>query len=157
YTVQRVLNVASNVDGRDLGSVQRDIQRAIDGLGPLPPATKITVRGQGEVMNASFKRLGLGLVLAVLLVYLLMVVLYQSWLDPLIIVRVVPGALVGILWTLAITHTTINVVSLMGSIMAVGVAVANSILLVSFANEVRAERKLSALEGVLEAGKTRLR
>jgi multidrug efflux pump subunit AcrB len=109
-------------------------------------------------MNQSFKSLGLGLILAVLLVYCLMVVLYQSWLDPLIIIVAVPGALVGILWMLALTHTTINVESLMGAIMAVGIAVSNSILLVNFANDIRNERpELTALAAALEAGKTRLR
>jgi multidrug efflux pump subunit AcrB len=157
YTVQRVIDVAAGVEGRDLGAVQSDVEGAIARLGPLPGGMKITVRGQGEVMIGSFRSLGLGLVLAVILVYLLMVVLYQSWVDPFIIIMAVPGALVGILWMLAITRTTLNVVSLMGSIMAVGIAVANSILLVSFANEIRAEKKLSALEGALEAGRTRLR
>src|SRR5437588_2461532 len=102
---------------------------------------RVTVRGQGEVMTASFRSLGLGLILAALLVYCLMVVLFQSWLDPLIIMVAVPGALVGILWMLAITHTTINVESLMGAIMAVGIAVSNSILLVSFANDIRVEKE----------------
>jgi len=91
------------------------------------------------------------------LVYLLMVVLFQSWLDPLVIIVAVPGALVGILWMLVVTGTTLNVESLMGSIMAVGIAVSNSILLVSFANDVQVERKLEAGKAALEAGKTRLR
>ncbi len=108
-------------------------------------------------MTQSFRSLGLGLILAILLVYCLMVVLYQSWLDPLIIMIAVPGALVGILWMLVATGTTINVESLMGSIMAVGIAVSNSILLVNFANDLRIEQGLSALDAALEAGKTRLR
>lgn len=157
YTVQRVLNVGANVEGRDLGSVAGEIRRAIANLGQLPPGTRITLRGQNEVMERSFRSLGMGLALATLLVYLLMVVLFQSWLDPFIIMFAVPGALVGILWMLALTGTTINVESLMGSIMAVGVATANSILLVSFANDIRVERKVSPVEAVLEAGKTRLR
>jgi len=118
---------------------------------------KISVRGQIESMRTSFGSLGLGLVLAVLLVYLLMVVLFQSFLDPLIILGAVPGAMVGILWMLALTGTTLNVTSFMGAIMAVGIAVSNSILLVSYANEVRTERKMSALQAALEAGQTRLR
>jgi multidrug efflux pump subunit AcrB len=117
----------------------------------------IYMRGQPEVMNSTFKTLGLGLIISVVLVYLLMVVLFQTWLDPFIILFAVPGAFVGILWMLAITGTTINTVSLMGSIVAVGIAVSNSILLVSFANEVRAEKGINALEAALEAGKTRLR
>jgi multidrug efflux pump subunit AcrB len=158
YTVQRVLDIGANVEGRDLGAVASDIQAKIKALGPLPKAMKITVRGQNQVMNESFRSLGLGLILAALLVYCLMVVLFQSWLDPFIIMVAVPGALVGILWMLAATHTTLNVESLMGAIMAVGIAVSNSILLVSFANDLRIENEdLSPLEAALEAGRTRLR
>ncbi len=157
YTVQRVLNVDASLGTRDLGSVARDIQSKIAGLGKLPPGTFITLRGQNEVMNESFRGLGMGLILAILLVYFLMVVLFQSWLDPFIIMMAVPGAIVGILWMLVLTGTTINVESLMGAIMAVGIAQSNSILLVSFANDMRIEQETSAHEAVLEAGKTRLR
>jgi multidrug efflux pump subunit AcrB len=157
YTVQRILDITASVDGRDLGSVASDIERAIAGLGKLPVGMKVTVRGQNEVMNQSFRSLGLGLILAVLLVYCLMVVLFQSWLDPFIIMIAVPGALVGILWMLVLTHTTVNVESLMGSIMAVGIAVSNSILLVNFANDLRVDAGRSSVEAALEAGKTRLR
>ncbi len=157
YTVQRVLDVAARLDGRDLGSVASDIQKKIDALGKLPPGMRIRLRGQNEVMSESFLSLGLGLILAILLVYCLMVVLYQSWLDPFIIMVAVPGALAGILWMLVATGTTVNVESLMGAIMAVGIAVSNSILLVNFANDLRVERGLSALDAALEAGKTRLR
>ena len=108
-------------------------------------------------MKSTFTTLGWGLILSVILVYLLMVVLFQTWLDPFIILFAVPGAFVGILWMLAITGTTINTVSLMGSIVAIGIAVSNSILMVSFANEVRIEKGLNAIEAALEAGKTRLR
>lgn len=155
--VQRVLDVTANVEGRDLGSVSSALQKEIDKLGTLPPGVKITVRGQGEVMNDSFGSLGLGLIIAVALVYMLMVVLFQSWLDPFIVMVAVPGALVGILWTLLLTGTTINVSSFMGSIMAVGIAASNSILMVSFANEVRVEKGLSPIQAALEAGVTRLR
>jgi multidrug efflux pump subunit AcrB len=157
YTVQRVLDVEASVEGRDLGSVVRLIEREIRKLGKLPAGMRITVRGQNEIMTQSFKSLALGLILAILLVYFLMVVLFQSWLDPFIIMMAVPGALVGILWMLALTGTTINVESLMGSIMAVGIATSNSILLVSFANDLRVEKNISPLEAALEAGKTRLR
>ncbi|MDB4970179.1 MAG: acriflavin resistance protein [Myxococcales bacterium] len=157
YTVQRVLDVAASLDGRDLGAVSQDIEKKIKELGPLPKGVKIKLRGQNEVMDASFRMLGLGLILAVVLVYCLMVVLFQSWIDPLLIMVAVPGALVGILWMLAITHTTLNVESMMGAIMAVGIAVSNSILLVNFANDLRTEQNLGALEAALEAGKTRLR
>jgi multidrug efflux pump subunit AcrB len=118
---------------------------------------KVSVRGQGEVMHEAFTKLGLGLVIAVLLVYMLMVVLFQSWLDPFIVIIAVPGALIGILWMLFLTGTTINVESFMGAIMAVGIAASNSILLVSFANEVRLETEMTPIQAALEAGKTRLR
>lgn len=157
YTVQRVLDVAASIEGRDLGSTVADINAIIAGLGQLPLGMKITVRGQNQTMNESFRLLGLGLILAILLVYCLMVVLYQSWIDPLIILLAVPGAFVGILWMLAITGSTINVESLMGSIMAVGIAVSNSILLVNFANELRYEQNLGPAEAAALAGKTRLR
>ncbi|HXJ19473.1 MAG TPA: efflux RND transporter permease subunit [Polyangia bacterium] len=158
YTVQRVIDVGANVEGRDLGSVATDIQKKIDGLGKLPPGMRVTVRGQNQVMTQSFRSLGLGLILAALLVYCLMVILFQSWLDPFIIMVAVPGALVGILWMLAVTHTTINVESLMGAIMAVGIAVSNSILLVSFANDLRVEQVgITPVQAALEAGRTRLR
>ncbi len=157
YTVQRVMDVTANVEGRDMGSVADDIEKKIAHIGKLPVGMHIFMRGQPEVMNSTFKTLGLGLIISVILVYLLMVVLFQTWIDPFIILFSVPGAFVGILWMLAITGTTINTVSLMGSIVAVGIAVSNSILLVSFANEVRVEKGLNAIEAALEAGKTRLR
>lgn len=157
YTVQRVVDVTANLDRRDLGSVVHAIQQKIAGLGALPAGMRIRIHGQYEVMNQSFRSLLLGLVLAIILVYLLMVVLFQSWLDPFIIIMAVPGALMGILWMLALTGTTINVESLMGSIMAVGIATSNSILLVSYANDVRVEGRLSPLQAALEAGRVRLR
>jgi multidrug efflux pump subunit AcrB len=124
----------------------------------FPKTTKINIRGQYEVMQASFKSLLLGLVLAVILVYALLVILFQSWLDPFIIMMAVPGALIGILWMLATTGTTLNVMSLMGAIMAVGIGVSNSILVVSFANDVRvAHPNMSVVEAAIEAGRTRLR
>lgn len=157
YTVQRVVDVESNVQGRDLGGVSKDILRKIASLGTLPPGVQVTLRGQYQVMESSFRSLGLGLILAILLVYFLMVVLFQSWVDPFIIMMAVPGALAGIIWILAFTHTTINVESLMGSIMAVGIATSNSILLVSFANDLRVEKGVTPVEAALEAAKTRLR
>jgi len=158
YTVQRVLDVMAGVEGRDLGGVVGDIQKQVQALGQLPPGMKIRIRGQFEVMVEAFANLAGGLIIAIILVYLLMAVLYQSWLDPFIILFSVPGAMVGILWMLAITGTTLNVESLMGSIMAVGIATSNSILLVSFANDVRvANPEMSALEAAFEAGRVRLR
>ena len=116
------------------------------------------LRGQNEVMESSFRMLGFGLILAVILVYAVLVVLFQSWVDPFIIMMAVPGALIGILWMLALTGTTINVESLMGAIMSVGIAVSNSILVVSFANDLRArDESLTPFEAVIEAGRTRLR
>lgn len=157
YTVQRVMDIDANIEGRDLGSVSSDIQKKIDALGKLPPGMRINLIGQNQVMNSSFKTLSLGLLLAIALVYLLMVVLFQSWMDPFIIMLAVPGAFVGILWMLVLTGTTINVESLMGSIVAIGIAVSNSILLVSFANDLRVEKGVDSLAAALEAGKTRLR
>ncbi|HET9752281.1 MAG TPA: efflux RND transporter permease subunit, partial [Myxococcales bacterium] len=122
-----------------------------------PKATRITVRGQSESMFAAFGRLGLGLILAIALVYLLLVVLFQSFLDPFIILVAVPGALVGILWMLAATGTTLNVESFMGAIMAVGIATSNSILLVNAANDARVHGNIGVLEAAVQAGKTRLR
>jgi len=155
--VQRVVDVQASASGRDLGSVTIGIEKAIDSLGKLPKATRVHVRGQSESMFAAFGRLGLGLVLAIVLVYLLLVVLFQSFLDPFIILVAVPGALIGILWMLALTGTTLNVESFMGAIMAVGIATSNSILLVSAANDARVQQNLGVLEAVIAAGKTRLR
>ena len=157
YTVQRVLDINANLQGRDLGSVVAEIQKKIDAVGKLPVGMRITVHGQYEVMNQSFRSLLMGLILAIALVYMLIVVLFQSWIDPFIIMIAVPGALIGILWMLAVTGSTINVESLMGSIMAVGIATSNSILMVSYANDARVERNISPLEAASEAGKTRLR
>ena len=157
FNVQRVLDVTANVEGRDLGGVIDEVKQAIKKLGELPPGMHINIRGQAEVMDEAFTKLGAGLVIAIVLVYLLMVVLFQSWLDPFIVIFAVPGALAGMLWMLLLTHTTINVESFMGTIMAVGIAASNSILLVSFANELRVERQLGPLEAAMEAGRTRLR
>jgi multidrug efflux pump subunit AcrB len=156
-SVQRVVDVLASVEGRDLGSVASDIDRIVADT-PLPRNTRIHVRGQIESMRSSFGSLALGLVLAGVLVYLLLVVLFQSWLDPFIIIFAVPGALVGIAWALTLTGSTLNVESFMGAIMAVGLAVANSILLVSFANDLRVEDgRLDAREAAIQAGKARLR
>jgi len=159
YTIQRVIDVAANVEGRDLGSTAAEIKMAMAEVQKdLPSTSHITLRGQNEVMENSFSSLGFGLILAVLLVYALLVVLFQSWVDPFIIMMAVPGALIGIVWTLALTHTTINVESLMGAIMSVGISVSNSILVVSFANDLRAgDGSLTPFEAVIAAGKTRLR
>ncbi len=156
YTVQRVMDVNAGVSGRDLGSVSNAVQREINNLGKLPPGTQITIRGQSQAMKQSFLTLELGILLAILLVYLLMAANFQSWLEPLIILMAVPGALAGVLWMLVITRTTINVESLMGAIMAIGVAVANGNLLITFANELR-EEGYGPVEAAIEAGRIRLR
>jgi multidrug efflux pump subunit AcrB len=114
------------------------------------------VRGQSQAMRDSFNTMGLGLILAIVLVYLLMVANFQSWLEPFIITLAIPGALAGVLWMLALTGTTINVESLMGTIMAVGVGVANGNLLITFANELREEGR-DAISAAIEAGRIRLR
>lgn len=161
YTVQRVIDIAANIDGRDLGSTVKEIKEKIARITAdkdFPKTAKILIRGQYEVMQASFESLGLGLILAIVLVYALLVILFQSWLDPFIIMMAVPGTLIGIVWMLAATGTTLNVMSMMGAIMAVGIGVSNSILVVSFANDVRVMHpNMSVLEAALEAGKTRLR
>ncbi len=156
YSVQRVIDVNATVSGRDLGSAAAAVEGAIAALGTLPPGTKITVRGQSQAMRESFTTLGEALVLAIILVYLLMVANFQSWLEPFIILLAVPGALAGVLWMLVLTGTTINVESAMGAIMAVGVAVANGNLLVTFANELR-EEGFGPVEAAIEAGRIRLR
>jgi multidrug efflux pump subunit AcrB len=155
FNVQPVYDVYANVDLRDLGGVANEIDKILKSV-KVPKGASIVMRGQVETMRSSFIRLGIGIVFAILLVYLLMVVNFQSWLDPFIILMALPGALSGILWMLFITQTTLNVPSLMGSIMCIGVATANSILMVTFANDERAEGK-NALEAALSAGYTRIR
>jgi len=156
-SVQRVVDVQASASGRDLGGVTLDIEKAINSLPPLPKATRIHIRGQSESMFAAFGHMGVGMVLAIALVYLLLVVLFQSFLDPFIILVAVPGALIGVLWMLAATGTTLNVESFMGAIMAVGIATSNSILLVNSANDARVTQGLGVIEAAIEAGKTRLR
>jgi multidrug efflux pump subunit AcrB len=122
----------------------------------LPRGTSFTLRGQVDTMRSSFFRLALGLAFAVVLVYLLMTVNFQSWLDPFIILMALPGATAGILWMLFLTGTTLSVPSLMGAMMCIGVATANSILIVTFANDER-QTVPSAIEAVLSAGYARVR
>jgi len=155
--VQPVFDVYASVQDRDLGSVARDVDKVIAELTPTAArGTTINMRGQVASMRTAYQGLAYGLAFAVLLVYLLMVVNFQSWLDPLIIVTALPGALAGIAWALFATQTTLSVPALMGAIMSIGVATANSILIVTFANE-QLRAGLSAHEAALEAGFTRLR
>jgi multidrug efflux pump subunit AcrB len=157
YNVQPLYDVYANVQDRDLGSVAGEVHRVLDSFRPkLPKGSFFETRGQVETMRTSFIGLGAGMVFAVLLVYFVMVVNFQSWLDPFIILMALPGALAGILLMLFVTQTTINVPSLMGAIMSIGVATANSILLVNFANDVRATGA-DSITAALEAGFTRLR
>jgi multidrug efflux pump subunit AcrB len=157
YNVQPVFEIYANVQGRDLGSVAADVNRAVDAIRPkLPRGSTIAIRGQVDSMNNSFAGLAFGLVFAVLLVYFLIVVNFQSWLDPFIILTALPGALAGILWMLFLTRTTVSVPALMGAIMCIGVATANSILMITFANDQRREG-FDAHSAALAAGSTRLR
>ncbi len=157
YNVQPLYDVYANVQDRDLGSVASDVARLLKEFTPrLAKGSFFETRGQIETMRESFIGLGVGLVFAILLVYFVMVVNFQSWLDPFIILMTLPGALAGILLMLFVTQTTINVPSLMGAIMSIGVATANSILLVNFANDLRL-RGVDAKTAALEAGFTRLR
>jgi CzcA family heavy metal efflux pump len=157
YNVQRVFDVYANTQNRDLGWVAQQVQKIVDQMKPhLPRGTTLAIRGQVESMNSSYVGLGVGIVFAVLLVYFLLVVNFQSWLDPFIIITALPGALTGIVWMLFLTRTTISVPALMGAIMCIGVATANSILVVTFANDQLREGK-DAFIAAKEAGFTRLR
>jgi len=156
YNVARTFDVQANIDGADLGSVADEIRKIVaEERAALPKGTRIELKGQAESMDSSFSGLSSGLVFAIVLVYLLMVVNFQSWLDPFIILMALPGALAGIIWILFLSGTTLSVPALIGSIMCVGVATANSILVVSFANEQRIDR--DAKSAALAAGMTRLR
>ncbi len=156
YTVQRVLDVNCDTQGRDLGGVSAAVQAKVDQLKDLPRGTSVKILGQSQAMHDSFSSMGEGLLLAIVLVYLLMATNFQSWLDPFIIMMAVPGALAGVLWILVATHTTLNVESLMGTIMAVGVGVANGNLLITFADDLRSEGK-DAMEAAIEAATVRMR
>jgi multidrug efflux pump subunit AcrB len=159
YNVQPVFDVLANVQGRDLGGVADEVAKVVDSFkSKLPRGTFLSIRGQVQSMNSSFAGLGAGLIFAIVLVYFLMAVNFQSWTDPFIIIMALPGALCGIIWMLFITGTTLNVPSLMGAIMAIGVATANSILVVTFANDERcAHENRNAFDAALAAGFTRLR
>jgi multidrug efflux pump subunit AcrB len=155
--VQPTFDVYANVQHRDLGSVAKEINQVLaEYRAKLAPGNTISMRGQVESMESAFLRLGFGLVFAATLVYLLMVITFQSWLDPFIIITALPGAFVGIVWSLFLWQTTFSVPALMGAIMSIGVATANSILLVTFANEQRGEGQ-SAFDAALEAGRARMR
>ncbi|MGA7459429.1 MAG: efflux RND transporter permease subunit [Candidatus Korobacteraceae bacterium] len=157
YNVQPVIDVYASTQGRDLGGVIRDVNRVLQPFRQqLPRGTQMIVRGQVQTMKSSFLGLGVGLVCAIVLVYLLIVVNFQSWLDPFIIITALPGALAGICWMLLLSHTTLNVPSLTGAVMCMGVATANSILMISFARD-RMQAGIPAAQSALEAGYTRIR
>jgi CzcA family heavy metal efflux pump len=157
YDIQSGIDIYGGVDGRDLGGVARDMLPIINqSRKDLPPGSQINVRGQIQTMNASFTGLLAGLAFSIVLVYLLIVVNFQSWLDPFIILTALPAALAGIVWFLFVTGTTVSVPALTGAIMCMGVATANSILVISFSKERLAAGKTSS-EAALEAGFTRFR
>lgn len=157
YNVWPVFDIYANVDRRDLGGLGADVRKIMAEEEPkLPRGTTFNLRGQVETMQSSFTRLTLGMIFAVVLVYLLITVNFQSWVDPFIILMALPGALAGILWMLFLTHTSLSVPSLMGSIMCIGVATANSILMVTFANDERPHQP-DAREAMLSAGFARMR
>jgi multidrug efflux pump subunit AcrB len=157
YGVQPVIDVYASTQDRDLGAVAHDTAEILKPFQEhRPRGTQIVVRGQVVTMRSSFIGLGIGLVLAIVLVYFLIVVNFQSWLDPFIIITALPGALAGICWMLLLTRTTMSVPSLTGAVMCMGVATANSILLVSFARD-RMNAGIPAIQAALEAGYTRMR
>ena len=157
YNVQPVIDIYGTNAGRDLGGVSRDINKIIDAnRSRLPRGSRVVVRGQVQTMSSSYIGLLVGLVFAILLDYLLIVVNFQSWLDPFIMISALPAALAGIAWMLFITHTNLSVPALMGAIMCMGVATANSILVVSFARE-QMEAGQDSITAALQAGATRFR
>ena len=157
YDISPVIDLYVGVDGRDLGGVAGDVQKLVDAArAELPRGAQVNMRGQVSTMQRSFVGLGVGLVMAIVLVYLLIVVNFQSWVDPFIIITALPAALAGIAWMLLITGTTLSVPALTGAIMTMGVATANSILMVSFARQ-RLQQGRPPLSAALEAGATRLR
>jgi multidrug efflux pump subunit AcrB len=157
YNVAPVIDIFGSVSGRDLGGVAGDINKLIDAARPqLPRGSRVVVRGQVQTMRSSYVGLLVGLVFAIMLDYLLIVVNFQSWLDPFIMISALPAALAGIAWFLFVTHTTLSVPALMGTIMCMGVATANSILVVSFATEQMTEGK-DPIAAALQAGFTRFR
>lgn len=157
YNAQPMINLYASVDGRDLGAVAADVERETKAIEKdLPRGSSIAIRGQIQTMHDSFSGLSIGLAAAIVLAYLLIVVNFQSWLDPIIIISALPGALAGIVWMLLFTRTTLSVPSLTGAIMCMGVATANSILVVSFGRD-RLNDGVSGVVAAIDAGVTRLR
>ena len=157
YNIQPAVDVYVSVQGTDLASVANQVQQLVDEIKPkLKRGNQVTLRGQVQTMQSSFIGLGVGLAMAIVLVYLLIVVTFQSWIDAAIIITALPAALAGIAWILFITGTTLSVPALTGAIMTMGVATANSILLISFARQ-RLEAGIPPLAAALEGGSTRIR
>jgi CzcA family heavy metal efflux pump len=157
YDIQPTIDVYAAVQGTDLGDVAAQVSKIVDeAREKLPKGSSVVIRGQVQTMRTSFLGLGVGLIFAIALVYLLIVVNFQSWSDPFIIITALPGAMAGIAWMLFLTHTTLSVPALMGAIMCIGVATANAILVVTFAKERLAETR-DPFNSALEAGVTRLR
>jgi multidrug efflux pump subunit AcrB len=157
YDIRPVVNIYATTQGRDLGSVAADVQKIVDdSRADLPKGSTVAIRGQASTMTDAYRQLFIGLAMSIVLIYLLIVVNFQSWIDPFVIIMALPAALAGIVWMLFLTFTTLSVPALTGAIMCMGVATANSILVVSFARERLSEGK-DALTAALEAGGTRFR
>jgi multidrug efflux pump subunit AcrB len=157
YNIQQAFDVYAQPDGRDLGGVANDIDGLVAQIKPkLPRGSTITVRGQVQNMRSSFRGLIGGILAALILVFIILMINFQTVLDPLVIIIALPGAVAGVLWALFVTHTTFNVPSLMGMIMAIGVATSNSVLLITFADDSR-RGGFNAHDAAIEAGVTRLR
>ena len=157
FDIKPVINIYGSVDGKDLGYVSAQVQKLVDASAKdLPKGSIINVRGQTKTMRSSFSGLYIGLLFSVVLVYLLMVVNFQSWSEPFIVITALPCALAGIVWILFITGTTVSVPALMGTIMCMGVATSNSVLVITFANEKLHETR-DSYQAALQAGYIRIR
>ena len=157
YDIQTMVQIFATPQGRDLGAVAKDIQKVIDETAKdLPRGSRVVLLGQVETMNSAFAGLLFGLLGAIVLIYLLIVVNFQSWADPFVIVSALPAALAGIIWMLFATHTTLSVPALTGAIMCMGVATANSVLVIAFARE-RYEQLGDPVAAALDAGFVRFR
>jgi multidrug efflux pump subunit AcrB len=157
YNIRNIVDIYATTQDRDLGGVAADVQKIVDDArAELPKGSTVTIRGQVTTMTSAYQQLLIGLAFSIVLIYLLIVVNFQSWLDPFVIIMALPAALAGIVWMLFVTHTPLSVPALTGAIMCMGVATANSILVVSFAREQLAEGK-DAVAAALEAGATRFR
>jgi multidrug efflux pump subunit AcrB len=157
YNISPLVDVYASTQGRDLGAVAGDVKKVLAKLDKERPAkVKVVLRGQYETMNTAFSGMGFGLLGAIVMIYLLVVINFQSWTDPLVIISALPAALAGIAWMLFATGTTLSVPALTGAIMCMGVATANSILVISFARE-RLEVSGDPIKAALEAGSVRFR